>query len=131
MKSATKEPSPILSGPDASELANLIFTTVIDSRISSSHFSTAPSSVSNAQLCECSRALFTKHFFPSLQAMLTAALEKSASRAYINTDQIMLNAFKALGFKLIYLLRFYSLSAYFSSSIICLLLQFISASVFA
>ena len=98
LKSATEEPAPILSGPDASELANLIFTTVIDSRISSSHSSTAPSSVSDAQLCECRCALFKKHFFLSLQAMLTAALEKSASHAYINTNQIMLNALKALGF---------------------------------
>ena len=30
--------------------------------------------------------------------MLAAALEKSASRAYINTDQILLDALKALGF---------------------------------
>ena len=97
MKSAT-EPAPILTGPDATELANLIFTTVIDSRISSSHSYAALSSASDAQLSECRRTLFKKHFLRSLQAMLTVALEKSSSRAYINTDQIMLDALKTLGF---------------------------------
>ena len=37
LNSATAKPAPIVTGPDASELVNLIFTTVIDSRISSSH----------------------------------------------------------------------------------------------
>ena len=99
LNSATAESAPSLTGPDASELANLIFTTVIESRISSSHFyAEHSSSVSDAQLCECRRTLFKKHFLPSLQAMLAAALEKSASRAYINTDQIILDALTALGF---------------------------------
>ena len=74
LKSATV-PAPILTGPDATELANLIFTTVIDSRISSSHPYAESSSVSDAQLSECRRTLFKKHFLSSLQAMLTVALE--------------------------------------------------------
>ena len=98
LKSASEEPAPILTGPNATELANLIFTTVINLRISSNHSSADSSSASEAQLSECRRALFKIHFLPSLQAMLNAALEKSASRAYINTDQIMLDALKALGF---------------------------------
>ena len=97
MKSVT-EPAPILTGPDATKLANFIFTTVIDSRISSSHFYAESSCVSDAQLSECRRILFKKHFLPSIHAMLTAALENSLSHAYINTDQIMLDAVKALGF---------------------------------
>ena len=85
LKSATK-PAPILTGPDATELANLIVTTVIDSRISSSHSYAEASPVSDAQLSEGRRTLFKKHFLPNLQAMLTVALEKSSFRAYINTD---------------------------------------------
>ena len=97
LKSAT-EPAPILTGPDATELANLIYTTVIDSRFSSTHFYDELSSSSDTQLSEYRRTLFKKHFLPSLQAMLAAALEKSSSRTYINTDQIILDALKALGF---------------------------------
>ena len=98
LQTAIEEPAPILTGPNATELANSIFTTVLDSRISSSHYYADTFSASAAQISECTRALFKKHFLPNLQAMLTAALDNSASRAYINTDQIILDALKALGF---------------------------------
>ena len=66
LNSATAEHAPSLTGPDASELANLNLTNVIHSRISSSHsYAEQSSSVSDAHLCECRRTLFKKHFFPS------------------------------------------------------------------
>ena len=56
----------MLTGHYATELANLIFTSVIDSRISSTQSVAELSFVADAQLSECRRTLFKKHFLPSL-----------------------------------------------------------------